>query len=156
SGVLTAGNNVQVRAASLTSSKNSVLAAGVNNDGKLVDTGDLQLDTSGQLTAGGQTLAGGNLSARGQGVDVSGGQTQAKRVLLDGGAGDLNTQNAQVNATELTARTGKLLNNNGGSLSADTVTVNAGSLSNQKGKLIQAGSGTLAVTLPGSVDNQQG
>lgn len=156
SGVLTAGNNVQVRAASLTSSKNSVLAAGVNNDGKLVDTGDLQLDTSGQLTAGGQTLAGGNLSARGQGVDVSGGQTQAKRVLLDGGAGDLNTQNAQVNATELTARTGKLLNNNGGSLSADTVTVNAGSLSNQKGKLIQAGSGTLAVTLPGSIDNQQG
>jgi filamentous hemagglutinin len=57
-GVLTAANNVQVNAASLTSSKESVLAAGVNTDGKLADAGDLQLTTSGQLSAHGQTLAG--------------------------------------------------------------------------------------------------
>ena len=156
SGVITAGKNTQLKAATLTSSKNSVLAAGVNSDGRLTDKGDLTLDTRGQLTARGQTLAGGNLSARGQGLDISGSQTQGKQVLLDGGKGDLNTQNAQVNASTLTARTGTLLNNDGGSLNADAISVSATSLSNQKGRLIQTGTGTLAVTLPGSIDNRQG
>ncbi|WP_318358538.1 hemagglutinin repeat-containing protein [Enterobacter sp.] len=156
SGVLTAGNNAQIRAATLTSQKNSVLAAGVNNDGKLADKGDLQLSTSGQLNAHGQTLAGGNISASGQGVDVSGSQTQGKQVTLDAGAGDLSTQNATVSGAALTARSGKLLNNNGGTLSADALTLNAQSLSNQKGTLVQTGKGALAVNLPGSLDNQQG
>ncbi|MGK3226836.1 hemagglutinin repeat-containing protein [Enterobacter soli] len=155
-GVLTAANNVQVNAASLTSSKESVLAAGVNTDGKLADAGDLQLTTSGQLSAHGQTLAGGNLSASGQGVDVSGSQTQGKRVTLNGGVQDVTTASANVRASELTVRTGKTLNNTGGTLSAETVNVNAHDLTNQKGKLLQSGSGALAVTLPGNIDNQQG
>ncbi|MRS92117.1 filamentous hemagglutinin N-terminal domain-containing protein [Enterobacteriaceae bacterium RIT714] len=156
SGVLTAGNNAQVKADTLNSEKNSVLAAGVKNDGKLASAGDLQLSTSGQLKAHGQTLAGGNLSVRGQGVDLSGSQTQGKRVVLDGGTGDLTTASAQVNATELTARSGKQLNNNGGSISADTLTVNAHDLANQHGKLIQTGKSTLTINLPGTIDNQQG
>lgn len=156
SGVLTAGNNVKVNAATLTSDKNSVLAAGVKNDGKLAGAGDLQLSTSGQLSAHGQTLAGGNLTARGQGVDVSASQTQGKRVELDGGAGDLTTASAQVNARELTVRSGALLNNNGGSLNADALSINAHDISNQRGNIIQTGSGALAVSLPGALDNQQG
>lgn len=156
SGVLTAGNNAQIGAATLTSEKNSVLAAGVNNDGKLADSGDLTLNTHGQLNAHGQTLAGGNLSARGQGVDLSGSQTQGRQVTLDAGAGDLSTQNATVSGTAVTAKSGKRLNNNGGTLSADALTLSAQSLSNQQGTLVQTGKGTLAVDLPGSLDNQQG
>lgn len=156
SGVITAARDVRVSAASLTGSQQSVLAAGVKSDGKLADAGDLELSTRGQLSAHGQNLAGGNLSARGQGVDLSGSQTQGKRLLLDGGAGDLNTAIAKVNASEMTLRTGKLLNNAGGTLSAETMTVSAHDLSNQKGKIAHSGSGTLAVDLPGTLDNQQG
>lgn len=156
SGVITAARDVRVSAASLTGSQQSVLAAGVKSDGKLADAGDLELSTRGQLSAHGQNLAGGNLSARGQGVDLSGSQTQGKRLLLDGGAGDLNTASAKVNASEMTLRTGKLLNNAGGTLSAETMTVSAHDLSNQKGKIAHSGSGTLAVDLPGTLDNQQG
>lgn len=156
SGAITAARDVRVSAASLTGSQQSVLAAGVKSDGKLADAGDLELSTRGQLSAHGQNLAGGNLSARGQGVDLSGSQTQGKRLLLDGGAGDLNTASAKVNASEMTLRTGKLLNNAGGTLSAETMTVSAHDLSNQKGKIAHSGSGTLAVDLPGTLDNQQG
>ncbi|WP_206732576.1 filamentous hemagglutinin N-terminal domain-containing protein [Lelliottia nimipressuralis] len=101
-GALTAGNHAQVKAATLTSEKNSVLAAGVKNDGKLASAGNLTLSSNGQLNAHGQTLAGGDISVTGQGVDISGSQTQGKRVLLDGGAGDLTTASAQVSANELT------------------------------------------------------
>ncbi|QLR44299.1 hemagglutinin repeat-containing protein [Enterobacter sp. RHBSTW-00994] len=156
SGMLTAGNTTQVNATSLTSSKQSVLAAGVKSDGKLADTGDLQLNTSGQLSAQGQTLAGGNLTASAQGIDISGGQTQAKRVLLDGGAGDVNAASAKVNARELNIRTLNAINNNDGLLSADHINLNAQKLTNQKGKLIQSGTGTLTARLAGTLDNQQG
>ncbi|MBW9398263.1 filamentous hemagglutinin N-terminal domain-containing protein [Leclercia sp. EC_58] len=156
SGVMTAANNVRVSAASFTGSQQSVLAAGVKSDGTLADAGDLDIRTRGQLSAHGQTLAGGNLSARGQGVDVSGSQTQGKRVLLDGGAEGVSTASAKINASELTVRTGKMLNNNGGTLGAETISVSAHDLSNQKGNIVQRGSSTLAVDLPGILDNQQG
>ena len=155
-GALTAGNHAQVKAATLTSEKNSVLAAGVKNDGKLASAGNLTLSSNGQLNAHGQTLAGGDISVSGQGVDISGSQTQGKRVLLDGGAGDLTTASAQVSANELTARAGKRLNNSGGSLSAETVTLSAHDLSNQQGKVIQSGKNALAMDLKGEIDNQQG
>ncbi|HHS9508757.1 TPA: hemagglutinin repeat-containing protein [Raoultella planticola] len=156
SGALTAGRHVDIQAASLTSSHSSVLAAGVQNDGKLAESGDLRLHADGQLSAHGQTLAGGSLRASGQGVDVSGSQTQGQRVELDSGAGNLLSQNAEVNARELTLRSGQTLNNDGGTFSADAITLSAQHLSNHKGKLVQTGSGALVVKLPGDIDNREG
>lgn len=156
SGALTAGRHVDIQAASLTSSHSSVLAAGVQNDGKLAESGDLRLHADDQLSAHGQTLAGGSLRARGQGVDVSGSQTQGQRVELDSGAGNLLSQNAEVNARELTLRSGQTLNNDGGTLSADAITLSAQHLSNHKGKLVQTGGGALVVKLPGDIDNREG
>ncbi|EMH6517408.1 TPA: hemagglutinin repeat-containing protein [Raoultella planticola] len=156
SGALTAGRHVDIQAASLTSSHSSVLAAGVQNDGKLAESGDLRLHADGQLSAHGQTLAGGSLRASGQGVDVSGSQTQGQRVELDSGAGNLLSQNAEVNARELTLRSGQTLNNDGGTLSADAITLSAQHFSNHKGKLVQTGSGALVVKLPGDIDNREG
>ncbi|TCQ72543.1 filamentous hemagglutinin [Raoultella ornithinolytica] len=155
-GALTAGHNLDIQAASITGSRGSVLAAGVQNDGKLAESGDLRLHADGQLSVHGQTLAGGNLRASGQGVDVSGSRTQGQRVELDSGAGHLLTQNAGVNARELTLRSGQTLNNDGGTLSADAITLSAQHLSNRKGKLVQTGGGALAVNLPGDIDNREG
>ena len=155
SGMLTAANNVQVKAASLTGSKESVLAAGVKNDGRLGETGDLRLSTTGQLSAHGQTLAGGNLSASGQGVDLSDSQTQGKRVLVDGGAGDVNTARAKVNASELNVRSGKVLNNTGGTLgAAKTLQISAGAVDNTQGKVIAVAGKNQIDT--GTLNNTQG
>lgn len=155
SGMLTAANNVQVKAASLTGSKESVLAAGVKNDGRLGETGDLRLSTTGRLSAHGQTLAGDNLSASGQGVDLSDSQTQGKRVLVDGGAGDVNTARAKVNASELNVRSGKLLNNTGGTLgAAKTLQISAGAVDNTQGKVIAVAGKNQIDT--GTLNNTQG
>ena len=156
SGSVVARNNTQIQAASLESSREGVLAAGVQDDGTLANQGSLQLSTAGQLSAHGQNLAGGSLSARGQGVDLSNSETQSASVELDAGAGALSTQRARVRAQQLTARTGGLLNNDGGTLSADALAVSANSLSNQQGTLAQTGSGDLTLSLPGAVNNQQG
>ncbi|MEF3099711.1 hemagglutinin repeat-containing protein [Raoultella terrigena] len=155
-GALTAGHNLDIQAASITGSRGSVLAAGVQNDGKLAESGDLRLHADGQLSVHGQTLAGGNLYASGQGVDVSGSRTQGQRVELDSGAGHLLTQNAGISARDLTLRSGQTLNNDGGTLSADVITLSAQHLSNRKGKLVQTGGGALAVNLPGDIDNREG
>lgn len=155
-GSVVARNNTRVQAASLTGTKQGVLAAGVQDDGKLAAQGDLDLSTSGQLSAHGQTLAGGNLSARGQGVDLSGSQTQADNLTLDAGNGDLNTSGALVSSRQLTARSGKLLNNDGGTINADTMSVQANALSNQKGSLVQTGNGDLSLDLPGELNNREG
>ncbi|ENT2992034.1 hemagglutinin repeat-containing protein [Raoultella planticola] len=136
SGALTAGRHVDIQAASLTSSHSSVLAAGVQNDGKLAESGDLRLHADGQLSAHGQT--------------------QGQRVELDSGVGNLLSQNAEVNARELTLRSGQTLNNDGGTLSADAITLSAQHLSNHKGKLVQTGGGALVVKLPGDIDNREG
>ncbi|MGG5837636.1 filamentous hemagglutinin N-terminal domain-containing protein, partial [Huaxiibacter chinensis] len=151
SGVITAGKNVQVSAATLTSDKNSVLAAGVKNDGKFADAGDLQLTSRGQLNAHGQTLAAGNLDINGQGVDLSDSQTQGQKVTLEAGTGSLSTANARVSATHLSARTTQQLNNNGGALNADTLSLHANALSNQKGSIIQTGDTALTIDLPGAM-----
>ncbi|MFE8147730.1 hemagglutinin repeat-containing protein [Brenneria goodwinii] len=156
SGSVIAGNNAQFQSATLTSSKESVLAAGVKDNGQLAQKGDLRLSASGQLNAHGKTLAGGNLSVSSQGMDLSDSQTQGTQVELDAGKGNLNTQNAQVYAQQLTARTDKQLNNDGGTLGADAVTLSAQSLSNRQGEIVQTGNGDLALNLPGALNNQQG
>ncbi|MFE8116865.1 two-partner secretion domain-containing protein [Brenneria goodwinii] len=156
SGSVIAGNNAQLQSATLTSSKGSVLAAGVKDNGQLAQKGDLRLSASGQLNAHGKTLAGGNLSVSSQGMDLSDSQTQGTQVELDAGKGNLNTQNAQVYAQQLTARTDKQLNNDGGTLGADAVTLSAQSLSNRQGEIVQTGNGDLALNLPGALNNQQG
>ncbi|ATA25526.1 filamentous hemagglutinin [Brenneria goodwinii] len=156
SGSVIAGNNAQLQSATLTSSKGSVLAAGVKDNGQLAQKGDLRLSASGQLNAHGKTLAGGNLSVSSQGMDLSDSQTQGTQVELDAGKGNLNTQNAQVYAQQLTARTDKQLNNDGGTLGADAVALSAQSLSNRQGEIVQTGNGDLALNLPGEINNQQG
>ncbi|MCA8277565.1 filamentous hemagglutinin N-terminal domain-containing protein, partial [Burkholderia sp. AU30280] len=62
-GTLAAQHNVGVNAGSLNST--GTLGAGVNNDGSVAHSGDLNLTASGQLTATGQNVAGGNASLTG-------------------------------------------------------------------------------------------
>ncbi|MFI3309376.1 two-partner secretion domain-containing protein, partial [Ewingella allii] len=157
SGAITANNHLQTKSATLNSEQGSVLAAGVNQDGKLAGSSNLTLDASGQLRAQGQNLASGDLTARGQGVDVRHSSTSGNNVTLDAGQDNLQTGSAQVAAQQqLTARSGKMLNNDGGKLLGDKLNIRAGSLSNQQGAISQLGSDSLQLSHQGSLNNRGG
>ncbi|EJH3408648.1 filamentous hemagglutinin, partial [Escherichia coli] len=81
---------------------------------------------------------------------------QGQHTGLDAGSGNLSTQNAQLSAGTLSARTAGHFSNNGGTINADTLQISAQSLSNRKGSLIQTGTGDFSLSLPGSVDNREG
>lgn len=157
SGSVAARNNVALQAASLNSTKESILAAGVQSDGKIGDSGDLTLATSGKLTAQGQNLAGGDLAARGQGLDLSGSRTQGKNITLDARDGDLVTRNGAIAAQQqLSASTGKRLDNDGGTLTANKLDLHAHDLSSQQGQITQTGGDDLSLTLQGDLNNRGG
>ena len=64
-------------------------------------------------------------------------RVQGQHTGLDAGSGNLSTQNAQLSAGTLSARTAGHFSNNGGTINADTLQISAQSLSNRKGSLIQ-------------------
>ncbi|EHR8602036.1 hemagglutinin repeat-containing protein [Escherichia coli] len=86
----------------------------------------------------------------------SAGGVQGQHTGLDAGSGNLSTQNAQLSAGTLSARTAGHFSNNGGTINADTLQISAQSLSNRKGSLIQTGTGDFSLSLPGGVDNREG
>lgn len=157
SGSIAARNNVTLQAARLNSTNAGTLAAGVQEDGRLGESGDLTLAADGALSAQGKNLAGGSLTARGQRLDLSGSRTQGKNITLEARDGDIVTRGATLTAQQqLTAHTGKMLDNDGGALAASRLDLQAHDLSSQQGQIMQTGSDDLAIALPGSLNNQGG
>ncbi|MDU5782796.1 MAG: hemagglutinin repeat-containing protein [Pantoea sp.] len=157
SGSVAARNNVTLQAARLNSATSGILAAGVQDDGRLGETGDLTLAADGALSAQGENLAGGSLTARGQRLDLSGSRTQGKNITLEARNGDIATRGGTLVAQQqLAARTGKMLDNDGGALTASKLDLQAHDLSSQQGQITQTGGDDLAIALPGSLNNRGG
>nr|WP_258141401.1 hemagglutinin repeat-containing protein [Escherichia coli] len=155
-GSVASRRNTRIQTTRLTGSERSLLAAGVKDDGRLAEAGNLTVSTTGELAAHGQVLSGGNMQLKGQGLDLSNSRIQGQHTGLDAGSGNLSTQNAQLSAGTLSARTAGQFSNNGGTINADTLQISAQSLSNHRGKLIQTGTGDFSLNLPGGVDNREG
>ncbi|EEZ0802873.1 filamentous hemagglutinin, partial [Escherichia coli] len=155
-GSVASRRNTRIQTTRLTGSERSLLAAGVKDDGRLAEAGNLTVSTTGVLAAHGQVLSGGNMQLKGQGLDLSNSRIQGQHTGLDAGSGNLSTQNAQLSAGTLSAWTAGRFSNNGGTINADTLQISAQSLSNRKGSLIQTGTGDFSLSLPGSVDNREG
>ena len=157
SGSVAARNNVTLQAARLNSATSGILAAGVQDDGRLGESGDLTLAADGALSAQGENLAGGSLTARGQRLDLSGSRTQGKNITLEARDGDIATRGGTLVAQQqLAARTGKMLDNDGGALTASRLDLQAHDLSSQQGQITQTGGDDLAIALPGSLNNRGG
>ncbi|MFT4066934.1 hemagglutinin repeat-containing protein [Paraburkholderia sp.] len=133
SGAIAAQRNTTINAGSVSST--GALGAGVNNDGSVGNAGDLDVATSGQLSATGEDVAGGNAT-------------------LTAHAGDLNLAGATTSAggTVNVQATGALVNDHG-TLTGGAVTLNAGSLSNQGGSIVAP---DLALTIGRTLDNSGG
>lgn len=154
-GTLAAQQNTTVNASSVNST--GTLGAGVNNDGSVAHSGDLNLTASGQLTATGQNVAGGNASLTGGNVNLAGSQTAANGSLsLNATAGDVNLSNATTSAQGAIQAnaSGTVINDHGSLSSGGGTTLTGGNLSNQGGKV--SSQGPLSVNVAGQIANQSG
>ncbi|EEZ5349947.1 filamentous hemagglutinin N-terminal domain-containing protein [Escherichia coli] len=155
-GSVASRRNTRIQTARLIGGERSLLAAGVKDDGRLAAAGNLTVSTTGELAAHGQVLSGGDMQLKGQGLDLSNSRIQGQHTELNATSGNLSTQNAQLSAGTLSARTAGQFSNNDGTINADTLQISAQSLSNHRGKLIQTGTGDFSLNLPGGVDNREG
>ncbi|AQQ42493.1 contact-dependent inhibition toxin BcpA [Burkholderia cenocepacia] len=155
SGTLAAQQNTTVNAGSINST--GTLGAGVNSDGSVAHSGDLNLAASGQLTATGQNVAGGNASLTGGSMNLAGSQTAANGNLsLSATAGDVNLSNATTSAQGAIQAnaSGTVISDHGSLSSGGGTTLTGGNLSNQSGKV--SSQGPLSVNVAGQIANQSG
>ncbi|WP_328730999.1 hypothetical protein [Vreelandella azerica] len=144
SGVIAAADNLDINAASIDSS--GTLAAGLKTDGSLNESGNLNVSTTGKLTATDNNLAVGDLVMKGSSVDVSGSQTSADRITLkaDSPAGPmvpLDTSDANIVAQEsLTITADRALDNTNGVLAsqAGNLKIDANGVINAGGLMVAA------------------
>ncbi|WP_244127239.1 hemagglutinin repeat-containing protein [Burkholderia vietnamiensis] len=154
-GTLAAQHHVGVTAGSLNST--GLLGAGVNSDGSVTQTGDLQLATTGQLDATGKNVAGGNVSAKGSGVNLAGSTTAANGDLsLTATVGDVNFTNATTSAQgAITANAaGTIINDRGNLTSGGATSLTGNDVSNQSGAV--SSQGPLSVTAANHIANRSG
>ncbi|KVL30735.1 contact-dependent inhibition toxin BcpA [Burkholderia sp. MSMB1835] len=155
SGTLAAQQSTTVNAGTINST--GTLGAGVNSDGSVAHSGDLNLTASGQLSATGQNVAGGNASLTGGSVNLAGSQTAVSGNLsLNAMAGDVNLSNATTSAqgTIQANATGTVINDHGSLSSGGGMVLTGGNLSNQSGKV--SSQGALSVNVAGQIANQSG
>lgn len=155
SGALTAQQNLTANVGSLNST--GTLGAGINVDSTVGTSGDLNVTSSGQLTATGTNSAAGNATFTGSGVNLSNSATAANgNLALSATAGDVNLAGSTVSAKGAVnaQASGRVINDRGNLSSGAGMTLGGGSLSNQGGRANSQG--PLSVQMAGTVSNQNG
>ena len=156
SGLVAAGGNVELSAARIAGSSASAFVAGLHEDGSL-GAGWLQADASGALAANGQNLAQSGIRFAADSLSLAGSQTATRQLDLLARRGDIDASAARIGVDEsLQARSTGTLRSDAAHVSAARLQISAENLSNRAGSLVQTGPTALAVTLPGSLDNQGG
>ncbi|MBN3855055.1 filamentous hemagglutinin N-terminal domain-containing protein [Paraburkholderia sp. Ac-20340] len=155
SGMVAAQQNTSASAGSVSSS--GTLAAGVNGDGSLAQSGDLNVNATGAVTATGRNVAGGNAGVSGAALNLAGATNSANGALvLAANSGDLNLSGATTTAggTLDTRAAGTLTNDNGAMSSSGAQSITAGAVSNRGGQIVSGS--TLTETVTGATNNQGG
>ncbi len=155
SGVLAAQQNTSVSAGSVAST--GTLGAGVNGDGTIANSGDLNVSASGAVTATGRNEGGGNTTIQGTSVNLAGSNTSANGALtLAANSGDLNLSGAATTAGgALNANATGTLANDGGTLSSGgAMQASGANVSNSNGQMVSGS--TLALNTTGALGNANG
>ncbi|HZZ11404.1 MAG TPA: filamentous hemagglutinin N-terminal domain-containing protein, partial [Paraburkholderia sp.] len=155
SGTIAAQQSTTASAASVSSS--GTLASGVNGDGALAQSGDLNVSASGAVMASGRNVAGGSANVNAATLSLAGSTTSANGAMaLVANSGDLNLSGATVTAGgALDARASGTLTNDSGVLSSNGAqTITTGALSNRNGQIVS--DGTLNVATASDLSNQGG
>ena len=141
----------------LTTSKTSTLAAGVQEDDTIGETGSLTLSASGAITAQGKHYSGDEQTMTGDSVSLAQSDTAANTVRVTANTGDIEVSGATITAHQtLSFDTTQRLTTDHATVSAETLTIEAHSLSNVAGELHQTGEGDLSIDVAGDLDNTGG
>ncbi|WP_373357803.1 hemagglutinin repeat-containing protein [Acinetobacter lactucae] len=155
-GTLAAGKNVQITSSALDHAQDGLIAAGLNREGKLGDTGDLTISVD-RAGLHGQTFAGRNIQVDATGkIDAAQGHLQSKMIALNAGT-DISTQAATVVAQDQLKLTSQnLINNQQGLLSSQDLILTAKQLDNSQGKIQHTGSNDLSLQFANGLNNKAG
>nr|WP_163504086.1 DUF637 domain-containing protein [Halomonas socia] len=155
-GTIIARDDIQLSAATLSSDRDSLLAAGVSDDGTWNATGDLTMSATQGIDGSGQHIAAGGFYAEAETVVLRDSHTQARKIDIAAGQAGIDASGATLSAQEtLNTRTPGMLRTDGASVAADTLTLDVGSLSNVGGDIAQLGEPSLALRLD-ALDNTSG
>ncbi|HET7329512.1 hemagglutinin repeat-containing protein [Dyella sp.] len=155
-GTLAAQGDLVIAAGSVDS--RGTLAAGLQGDGTLSGTAQLDVTTQGVLAATGKNAASGALQLSGGALDLHGATTRAGGDIrlgatqggIDHTSGDLATEG------HLSVQAAQAFNNAHGRLQAGGLAVQAGALTNRGGSLLQTGGGDTTLAVNGLLENDQG
>jgi filamentous hemagglutinin len=156
SSIIAAGKNTTVTAQNIMSI--GTIAAGVQNDGTLGNSGDLTINAGGVVTTHGKNLVAGNLTVSGASLDIGGSKTYAGgNANLTAVTGDIDHSGGTMQVTGgLNANAQGVIRNDSGTINSENLILNANSISNRSGTLSQFGQETTQITAANSVDNTAG
>jgi len=142
-----------------------LFGAGMRADGSLAaaGSGNLAISSSGSLKAGGDKLAAGSVVLRGAGIDLSHAYTSdaarpltvGTNIVVDAGAGAIDTSGAVLSTAGELSLSGAALSNRHGELGGAQVGLAVASLDNAGGVIVQNGSGDMALNVA-TLDNSGG
>ena len=155
-GQLAAQNKITVQANTITSDKNAVWVAGLDQDGKLSNTdATLNIDAQNAQIAG-KILSGNQIQIKAaQTADLSQSESQAKKINI--ATTQLNTSNAKIIADEQLDLTAiQSINNEKGQYSAGQVNLNTAKLNNNQGLIQHTGKNDFILDVANQIDNNAG
>jgi filamentous hemagglutinin len=182
SGTLAAQQDLTVHANSVRST--GTFGAGVNSDGSITQSGNLNVAANGALSANGLNVAGG-VRLSGASVDLSASTTEANHnVSITAVSGDANLTGAKTHAgaaLNIDAAKGTVRNDastvgasradaptadgsiantftasDPAQINAQQVSINAAALTNRGGRIEQSGTGSTKIAVTGALDNTNG
>ena len=156
-GVLGAGRDLGITAGNVAAGAGSLLAAGLQADGRLASNGSLSLSAQRQLDAHGRQLAAGSLMFDAAQLELSASQSAAASIQLTARSGDLRATGADISASNgLQTQVAGLLDTRLAHLNAAALTLRASALDNTDGEIVQTGSSDQHLELPGTLVNTRG
>jgi len=142
SGLLIAGNVLQAQAASVHNS--GAIAAGIDDQGKIVRAGDVVMAAGNDLQNSGQILAGNRVIVSADSATLDQGSINARQVAVTT-IGALSNRNAVIAGDDVALTSGGRLDNIGGQIQSQSLTLNALSIDNTGGVLLQSGDGNFNI-----------
>ena len=157
------GGHIRYQANSVEAGKSSVLAAGVEENGKarevdeVGETKNLEIKTVKTTVAKGKNIASGKVDVQAQTVDVSESQTSGQDVHIVANKGEINANQATLVAkNEIGLRTPSQLLTQHANLKADWINATVQRVENQHGRWASQGVRDFSLNLEKGLNNENG
>lgn len=146
SGSIATQGDFFVTANRLSNGANALMASGIQSDGSLAQTGNLNISVAQQADMQGQVVAAGDLSVTAQGINLKESSVSATNIDFEANQGNINTDNALISALKnFNAHTANSWSNQSGRLYAGAMVLNALHFNNTKESEISAQSTRLNI-----------